>query len=212
MVQTFIEAHGTYKFFQKLFGNTRKSTYRYTEDILEKYNSLIEYKYIHNNSKRLNQIGTEKSISLMKGLKLGDTINQVRSRFKVSPYVKMYSSKGVRRIILLYKIKLGGQKVKVEAHFYKNQLFFSKCIFSNVSDTVCNELTNHFGEKYGVSNLDFTHKNIVDASNECVKLTTGTEIAVSYIQLNNPFFERMQEKMAVNTNTVELTYATALGV
>lgn len=212
MIQTFIEAHVAYKFFQKLFGNAKRSTYRYTEDVVEKYRSLIEYKYIHNNSKRLNQIGTNTSIKLMNGLNLGDSIDQVRKKFRISPYVKVFKSRGIRRTILLYKFKVNGQKVKLETHFYKNELFFSKCIFSDLSlnKAAKKELSNHFGNKYGVNKLDFIQKNIVDSSNQSVKLNTQGEVAISYVNLNSLFFERMQEKMAVKANEVEINYGDLL--
>ena len=212
MIRTYIESQGIYKFVQKLFGNTNRSAYRYTENILSKYQDLIEYKYLHNSSRRLNQIQTKKSISLVKGLKLGASINEVRKQFSVSPYVNSYKSKGLKRTILLYKIKYGGQKVKIEAHFYKNQLFFSKYIFSKVSETEQGGLVNLFGKKYGLQDLGFENKNIIDASHHCVKINTGTELSINYIQLENPFFEKMQSKMAIVPNEIDFNYGVNLGV
>lgn len=212
MIRTFIEAQGTYKFLHKIFGNTRKSTYRYTENILEKYDHLIEYKYLHNSSKRLNQISTEKPITFIKDLKLGTSINKVRKQFKAAPYVKAYSTDGLRRTILLYKIKSGGQKVKIEAHFYKNQLFYSKMTLSEVTDINKESAINSFGEKYGVLGLEFTNKNVIDQLNNCVKINTQSEFSISYMQLNNPFFEKMQEKTAIITDSIPLTYGMNLGM
>ena len=212
MIRTYIESHGIYKFTQKIFGNTNRATYGYTENILTKYQDLIEYKYLHNNSRRLNQIETKNSISLVKNLKLGDSINEVRKQFSVSPYVNSYKSKGLKRIILLYKIKSAGQKVKIEAHFYKNKLFFSKYTFSQVSESEQNNLVGLFGEKYGVKSLDFENKNIIDASNQCVKINTGSELSINYIQLENPFFEKMQSKMEIIPSEIEFNYGLNIGV
>ena len=212
MVRTYIESLGGYKFIQKLFGNTKRSAYRYTENILDKYNNLIEYKYLHNATRRLNQIKSDQPITLANNLNLGSTINQVRNQFKVKPFVKAYSSKGVRRTILLYKIKLDGQKIKVEAHFYKNQLFFSKYIISDVTESDRNNFLSLFSEKYSLQNLEFENKNIVDSNNNCAKIENGLELSISYMQLNNLFFEKMQEKTAINTQTIPLTYGVNLGV
>jgi len=213
MIRTFIEAQGPYKFLQKLFGNTQRTAYRYTENILDKYEHLLEYKYIHNSSKRLNQIHTEEPIILMEDLSLGSTIREVRKQFSGKPFVKMYRSNGLTRTILLYKIKMGGQKVKVEAHFYKNEMFFSHFTFSEPKNKDQSNLLQHFAAKYKVADLDFVQKNIVGQNNHSAKIITIDKgVTISYIDLENRFFDKMQVETALATADIELIYATNLSV
>ena len=212
MVRTYIESLEAFKLIQKLFGSTKRSAYRYTENVLDKYADLIEYKYLHNSSKRLNQISTSTSISFMKGLQLGSSINQVRGHFNVAPFVKAYSSKNLRRTILLYKIKLNGQKIKIEAHFYKNELFFSKYTLSGVTENEKLEAFKSFGTKYGISDLDFSNKNIIDSNNNVAKINSDSELSFSYMQLKNLFFEKMQDKTAINTEIIPSNYGIRVSV
>lgn len=212
MIRTYFESQGAYKLVQKLFGSTHKTAYRYTENILDKYSDLLEYKYIHNSSKRLNQLKLNTPISLINGLKLGATINEVRRKFKVAPYVQTIKSDGLRRNILLYKIKLGGQKVKIEVHFYKNELFFCKTTISYLKESEKEEAIRHFGQKYNFEELVFTNKNLIDENNNCVKLTTGKDFVLNYIQLENPIFEKIQLKTTLVDNKIPLTYGVNLAV
>ena len=91
MVRTYIESLEAYKFFQRLFGNTRKTSYGYSENALAKYQDLLEYKSLHNSVKRLNQVPTNEIITLGKGIKMGSSTNEVRTMFNVSPFVKTFS-------------------------------------------------------------------------------------------------------------------------
>ena len=198
MILTYIQALEVYKFIIKLFGTTRKKTYRYVENTLEKYGNIVEYKYVHNNSKRLNQIKSNQTIVLPKGIELGATISQVRKKFSNAPHVKSFSSKGIKRHILLYKKKYDHQKIKIELHFHKNKLFFAKYIFSTTTVEEREAAINHFRNKYDLHDLEFIGKNIIDASNNGVKINNSLETTISYIQLDSPFFELLQAKTAIN--------------
>ncbi len=212
MIRTQIESLEMFKLVHKIFGSTHKTAYRYTENILDKYTDLLEYKYLHNSSKRLNQLKSNGPISLINGIQLGATTSEVRKKFKVTPYVQSIKSNGLRRHILLYKIKLGGQKVKIEAHFFKNELFFCKTSISYLNESEKQNAIHHFGEKYNLLDLEFKNKNIIDNSNNCVKLIDGTEFSINYLQLNNPFFEKIQQKTAIVDYKIPLTYGVNLGV
>ena len=210
MIRTYIESLETYKFFQRLFGNSRRTSYGYSENTLAKYQDLLEYKALHNSVKRLNQLHTNESITLGKGIKMGASTTEVRSLFNVKPFVKTFVSNGVRRTILLYKIKMGDQKIKMEAHFYKDQMFFSQIITSATSTSEYEKALAEITYKLGIAGQDVLEKNIIDSDNNCIKISMNQDFAITYFQLSNPFYRIMQEKLGLEFDVIPSNYGIQL--
>ena len=104
-----------------------------------------------------------------------------------------FNSNGLYRKTLLYRVKLAGQNVKIEMHFYENKLFYYKFIFSYAKAEDRRVLSNALIEKYNLPNIDLSSHTIFDQQRNCIQIEDYIEFTISYTQMENPIFELVEE-------------------
>lgn len=96
--------------------------------------------------------------------------------------------------ILFYRLKFANERVKCEFHFYKNELFYIKYIFSYISDKQKKSIINVLEGKY-LEGKKFNYKmNIIsDNNNNKLLITEDSHFNIDYLSLNSDFFYSIED-------------------
>lgn len=182
------------------------SHYSYA-NTLEKYNDLNRYCDVYDKNISRRKITTDVELEYSKFIQFGATTKDVRKIMPKRTHQITFTTKGLYRKVLLFRVKIGGQNVKIEMHFFKNQLFYYKFIFSYAKPAERRELTRALIGKYNLPNLDLTSHTVFDKHRNCILVDDYIEYSISYTQMGNPFFaqiedikEKSHHKMVANYN------------
>jgi hypothetical protein len=162
-------------------------------NVIAKYDDISRYSDIYDKNISKRKIATKVDLEYSKHIQFGATVSHVKKTMPGKAYLMPFSSQGVNRKVILYRIKIGNQKVKVEMHFYKNQLFFYKFIYSYASPTERRELTRALISKYNLPNIDVTSHTIFDKSRNCVQVDDYIEFSISFTEMENPIFTLIED-------------------
>ena len=162
-------------------------------NVIAKYDDINRYSDIYDKNISKRKIATKVNLEYSKHIQFGATVSHVKKTMPGKAYVMPFNSEGVNRKVILYRVKIGAQKVKVEMHFYKNQLFFYKFIFSYASPTERRDLTRELISKYDLPNVDMTSHTIFDKNRNCIQVDDYIEFSVSYTEMDNPIFTLIEE-------------------
>jgi hypothetical protein len=181
--------------------------YQYT-DTLSKYHELNIYSTIYDKNISKQKINTKVEMEYSINIPFGASLRQVRKIMPRGTDRVYFKSEGLGRRVLLYRVKIGNQNVKIEMHFYKKSLFYYKFIFSYADATERMSLTRALINKYKLPSVDLTNHSVFDEHRNCIQVEDGIEYSISYTQMGNPFFEKIEalrvlhnEKMIANYNT-----------
>jgi hypothetical protein len=164
------------------------SHYSYA-NTLEKYNDLNEYSDVYDQNISRRKITTDVDLEYSKYIQFGTSINEVKKIMPKRTHQISFNSNSLYRKVLLYRVKIHDQNVKIELHFYQNKLFYYKFIFSYASPIERKELSRGLINKYKLPNLDLTSHTIFDKNRNCIQVDDYMEYTISYTQMNNPFFK-----------------------
>lgn len=212
MFQSYLEGTTLFKFGYKLFGNYKNSPYRYSENQLAKYDDIHEYHIVLRDSMRTNRIKTSENIEEVARLKLGASIKDIRATLKVKPIVQTHNNSGLRRHVLLFKLKMNGQKIKIEAHFHKNKLFFFKYIFSYANELERELIIDNLANQYKVDSNQLKVNKVIDDNSNIIKLNESMDLSINFIQQKSSFFQRLKNNYEPKSSELPLSYGVNLGV
>ena len=162
-------------------------------NVIQKYDDINRYCDIYDKNISKRKIATQLDVEYSKHIQFGASLSNVKKSMPGKPYQMPFSSNGVNRKVVLYRLKLGSQKVKVEMHFYKNQLFFYKFIYSYASPSERRELTRALISKYNLPNVDVTSHTIFDKNRNCIQVDDYIEFSISFTEMGNPIFALIEE-------------------
>lgn len=108
------------------------------------------------------------------------------------PNYEVQMQNTVETSVLFYKQKFGAHKVKVEFHFFNNNLLFYVYTFPNIKSI--NEITQVIQEKYlEGEKVDIINKNIIDKNNNKIHVRKSVYFEVYYLCNNKNYFEKLSE-------------------
>ncbi|UTW67276.1 hypothetical protein KFE94_03945 [bacterium SCSIO 12643] len=166
--------------------------YNYAET-LEKYSELRTYNNISDKNLSKRRITTKIPIEYSPFIQFGEHIKNIKKVMPKRTHLASFNTRGVLRKVLLYRVKIAGQNVKIEMHFYKNRLFFFKYIFSYAKKSERKELVKLLSKKYQIPNLDLSVHAIFDKNQNCIYVEDFTEFTISYTETENLFFKQLEE-------------------
>ena len=176
-------------------------------DSLNKYKELNSYGDIYDKNISRRKVSTDVKMEYSKHIHFGTSFKEVKKLMPSRTFQTSFNSYGLYRKVLLYRMKLNGQNVKIEMHFYKNQLFFYKYVFSYAKSAERTEIAKAIIDKYNLPNLDLTSHSIFDSENNCIQVDDYLELSINYTQMNNPIFntidnlkQQSHQKMVANYN------------
>jgi hypothetical protein len=162
-------------------------------DTLEKYAELRSYSNISDKNTSKRKITTKIPIEYSPYIQFGEHIRSVKKIMPKRTYLTSYTTNGLARKVLLYRVKIAQQNVKIEMHFYKNRLFFFKYIFSYAKPSERIELIKLLSKKYQLPNVDLSSHTIYDNNQSCIYVEDYTEFTISYTETKNEFFNCLEE-------------------
>lgn len=162
-------------------------------DTLEKYSELRAYTDISDKNISKRKIATKIPIEYSPYIQFGSHIRNIKKVMPKRTYLTSFSTKGLTRKVLLYRVKIAGQNVKIEMHFHKNKLFFFKYIFSYAKPSERKELVKLLSKKYQLPNIDLSSHTIYDANQNCIYVEDYAEFTISYTETKNDFFSELEE-------------------
>lgn len=165
---------------------------------LEKYDDLEIYQDIYDKNISRRKMETSVRMEYSSKIQFGESIRSVKNSMPNKKVQVLNSSNGIKRNVLLYRLIIGEQKVKIEFHFHKNKLFYYKFIFSYIEEEQKAELINALLEKYHLPTIEVTNYSIFDTDNNCILVTDHFDFTMSYTQMDSPFFDLIEEQQVVN--------------
>ena len=157
----------------------------YYEGILDKFGNLSSYLDIVNFRNGRNSLNTDSEISFLKNTQFEyTTYTQVIEKYGKPNYKIINNHLGLFKIhILIYKLKIGGHKVKLEMHFKNGKLFFYRYIFSYINDNIIkNEILPVIKDKYNIKNkIEFENDYINDTRGSSFFFTYNIDFSINYI-------------------------------
>ena len=163
--------------------------YYYFESRLKSYKNENFYSELIANLKKTERLKTDTEI------KLND--DQIISKVRKKDILKIYKKpchsitieNPIETEILFYKKRIGKYKVKLEFHFFKNNLIFYNYNFSNLKDI--SEVTQIIKEKYLVKEQrSILNKNIVDNNNNTILVRNNISLEIYYLCNSKIYLER----------------------
>ncbi|MCJ8164163.1 hypothetical protein MKJ04_04865 [Pontibacter sp. E15-1] len=95
---------------------------------------------------------------------------------------------------LYYKIMLGKHKVKLEMHFFNDQLFFFCYNFSVTLERERMDIINVLHEKYlAAPRRTLDPHTIEDTYGHCISVDSEKNLSVSYLYKESDFFEHISQ-------------------
>ena len=170
----------------KNYGDHKKSYY---EKLLAGYDDLKRYQAIL--SPDLYPVNTDNPINISDKVKFGSCIEEVREKLGSPRYT--YTNQSLPRDlnIFLYKKKLGGYKVKLEIHFFRNTLFYFNYIFSYVNNKDKNLLFNILSKKYFQNVSRVKDFEAVDPKGHRVFVEDGLNFRINYLVNDQQMLNRL---------------------
>ena len=168
------------------------SHYNYA-DTLEKYSELRAYNDISDKTLSRRRITTKIPIEYSPFIQFGEHLRKIKKVMPKRTHLASFHTRGLSRKVLLYRVKIAGQNVKIEMHFYKNRLFFFKYIFSYAKPSERKELIKLLSKKYQIPNLDLSVHSIFDHNQNSIYVEDYTEFTLSYTETKNDFFNQLEE-------------------
>jgi len=181
------------------------SHYSYA-NTLEKYDDLNRYCDVYDKNISRRRITTNVELEYSKYIQFGATSTEVKKVMPTRTHQISFNSEGLYRKVLLYRVKIAGQNVKIEMHFFKNQLFYYKFIFSYAKPAERRELTRALISKYNLPNVDLTSHTVFDKNRNCIQIDDYIEYSISYTQMENPFFDKIEKIKAKSHQKMVASY------
>jgi len=164
-----------------------KSKKDYHSKTASQYERLEPYLNLYKDSAVKQQARTNIEIKFSKNLAFGDSLKKAKSELGQSDYeVLDKNSLGIE--ILVYKLLVGGIRVKCQLHFYKSKLFLFSYNFNNPSNVKRNEIIKILNNKYLKAAHDIELPIIVDNYNNCIMLKNNGQFEINYIAHESEFF------------------------
>ncbi len=199
MIYTFL------KKISRLKSNSRSyyPRYYYDEKLMEHYKDLSEYFRIITLIESKTSLKTNEIIAI--------TEKQIFNPIKKKAIIKKYKQphfkykiqkKNLKIEIYLYKMYLGGYRVKLEIHMYENKLFYYNYTFrSNITNQQKQEIIKIIQDKYLQDCLlDESKQNIIDENQTILQIENSLELKIHYmnamdnvVQVMN-IYKKYQEK------------------
>ncbi len=173
------------------------SLYYYYKFLTNNYNSDNSYCLLIADLKDLKPIKTTTKIQLSQNsLPFNSNIKQVISKYGKKYYKLKQKTESFETTILLYRMKIGGYKTKLELHFCENKLFYFNYTFSYVKPKHINDIMSILEEKYTNSKKINIHEDyIIDEDANVIRISHDTGLSVQYISTKNSLFLDLNKRM-----------------
>jgi len=195
-----------------IFSLKRKNTsysrrYRYYQDLsLDKYTTLDYYhSLITEAQSKLNIISQRKIKFNDSGFENITKKDIFRQYGKPKYYVK--SKNILKTELLLYRIRIGGHKVRLELHLYNNHLFFYSYTFFGIGEGEKYQIVNIIEKKYLNENpFDYNNSVLIDGQQSIINIVDSVNFTINYIYYNaSDMFKNVDNIIRGKTLSLEKT-------
>jgi hypothetical protein len=169
-----------------------KSLDYFKNNNLFKYKSLETYLNIYYGCIEKDKVFTDTKICFSPDVNFGSSIKEVK---KKNPNECTFVENTKECKILIYKIKVGGHKFKLEMHFFKNKLVFFNYILrtSEGKKAILNLITKKYlGSEDNIS-LDFSKNTLTDGLRNYIEVDNSVLLSVRYFTFKFGFFDYLKK-------------------
>lgn len=161
----------------------------YYQQLLEKCNNNDFNLELHKELESKNSICINDDILHNHKMKFGCSIHDVKRKFGLKAHYSVSSKINPTIDILLYRLMIGGQKVKCELHFFENSLFIFNYTFSYLSSKSKEIISNLIFDKYLQRSFDFANQKITDGAGNTINVNDGNTFEINYVASGDVFFK-----------------------
>jgi hypothetical protein len=164
---------------------------------LNRHNNLFEYKIetylnIYNRCIENDKVLTHTKICFSPNISFGSSIREVKknnpNEFNILENTKDWKT-------LIYKIKVGEHKFRLEMHFFKNKLVFFNYILRTLQDkkNILKLITNKYLSLEDYKSLDFSKITFTDGLRNYIDIDNSVLLSVRYFTYNYGFFDYLKK-------------------
>ena len=172
----------------------------YYRQLLDKYtvNITVYLKLLNAANSFKNKLIAKEIISSYSKISFNYTINRTKKTYGLPAYTIINETVD-DVIILFYRLKFGDEKVKCEFHFYKEELFYMKYIFSYLNPKQKESIINIIEKKY-LDEKPFNYVNSVisDADNNKLFISEDSHFNIEYLAIDSSFYKNIKELQILN--------------
>ena len=180
------------------FNSNREQSLRNVyANVLGKYDEIETYRKIYDKNISRRKMPTSVSMEYSNQIQFGESMKNVKNIMPGRRIQVLNSSNGIKRTVMLYHLVLNDQKVVVEFHFHKNELFYYKFTFDQLETQQSEAIISALLEKYFLPTINVSNYSIFDTDNNCILVDEDNELSISYTQMENPFFSLIEEQYVV---------------
>jgi hypothetical protein len=163
------------------------SRYQYGGDA---YCNLIKFTDVKEKAESKNKISFSGQTEF--GSSVSDFLNN-----EVSKKLHIKKIKTADTLIVFYRCVCGGEKTRIESHFYNNKLFFYKYTFPYISESGKDKILDVIKNKYGIGNKVFNDDKLIfsDSQGNFVCIYDCVEFSISYWNSSDAYFSRLNSDM-----------------
>lgn len=172
----------------------------YYRQLLDKYtvNINIYIKLLNVTNTFEKKIITTNSISSYSKISFKSSINHTKKVYGQPTYTIINESID-DVVILFYRLKFAEQKVKCEFHFYNNELFYIKYIFSYLSQKHKDTIIDIIEKKYLEGNkFDYLNSLIKDKQDNHLFISEDSHFNLDYLAIDSSFYHNIAKLREIN--------------
>ena len=170
--------------------NYKKSVKYYSIVLEEYYRDLTAYVTLLESIVAKNKVHSSRDIDFVPNVKLGSSSEDIK-KYMGTPRSKVLKISKLKVDIYYYKVFIGGVKCKVEFHLYKDQLFYFRFSFSDISIQQREEILGVLVDKYG-KELDIHSQVIKDAKGTCIFVDNTVNLKIHYFNVAGEFVSKLK--------------------
>jgi hypothetical protein len=172
-------------------GNIKSVGY-FKHNNLFKYKSLETYLNIYYSCIEKDKVLTNTKICFSPDINFGSSIKEVKKK-NPNECTVVENTKDCK--ILIYKIKVGGYKFRLEMHFFKNKLVFFNYILRTSQDKkmILNLITKKYLSPEDTISLDFSKNTLTDGLRNYIEIDNSVLLSVRYFTFKYGFFDYLKK-------------------